>query len=91
MDFLTKKEIEGLKQDIQAKNIAVEADKYAFEAKLLNGMGEEMMNELKNPTKPNWFTGLKLKYARWKTIRKEKRKGVFSLPFLLIFATINLN
>lgn len=77
MDFLTKKEIEGLKQDIQAKNIAVEADKYAFEAKLLNGMGEEMMNELKNPTKPNWFTGLKLKYARWKTIRREKRKGGF--------------
>ena len=35
MDFLTKKEIEGLKQDIQAKDIAVEADKYAFEAKLL--------------------------------------------------------
>ena len=55
----------------------MEADKYAFEAKLLNGMGEEMMNELKNPTKPNWFTGLKLKYARWKTIREEKRKGGF--------------
>ena len=44
MDFLTKKEIEGLKQDIQAKDIAIEADKYAFEAKLLNGLGESMMN-----------------------------------------------
>lgn len=77
MDFLTKKEIEGLKQDIQSKDIAVEADKYAFEAKLLNGMGEEMMNELKNPTKPNWFAGLRLKYARWKTIRREKRRGGF--------------
>lgn len=75
MDFLTKKEIEGLKQDIQAKDIAVEADKYAFEMKLLNGLGESMMEELKNPTKPNWLMGLKLKYARWKTIRNEKRKG----------------
>ena len=77
MDFLTKKEIEGLKQDIQSKEIAIEADKYMFENKLLNGLGESMMNELKEPAKPNWFTGLKLKYARWKTIRKEKRKGGF--------------
>ena len=77
MHFLTKKEIEGLKQDIQSKEIAIEADKYMFEHKLLNGLGESMMNELKNPTKPNWLTGLKLKYARWKTIRKEKRKGGF--------------
>ena len=77
MDFLTKKGIEGLKQDIQSKEIAIEADKYMFESKLLNGLGESMMNELKNPTKPNWLTGLKLKYARWKTIRKEKRKGGF--------------
>ena len=77
MDFLTKKEIESLKQDIQSKEIAIESDKYMFEHKLLNGLGESMMNELKNPTKPNWLTGLKLKYARWKTIRKEKRKGGF--------------
>jgi hypothetical protein len=35
MDYLTKKEIEGLKQDIKAKDIAVEADKYVFETKLL--------------------------------------------------------
>lgn len=77
MDFLTKREIDGLKKDIASKEVALEADKYAFEMKLLNGLGESMMEELKNPTKPNWFTGLKLKYARWKTIRKEKRKGGF--------------
>ena len=72
MDFLTKKEIEGLKQDIKAKEIAVEADKYVFETKLLNGLGESMMEELKNPSKPNWINGIKLKYARWKTIKREK-------------------
>lgn len=82
MDFLTKKEIEGLKQDIAAKEIAVEADKYAFEAKLLNGLGESMMEELNNPSKPNWKDGVKFKIAKWKMLRKEKkehkkRKGDF--------------
>ena len=74
MDFLTKKEIEGLKQDIQSKEIAIEADKYMFEHKLLNGLNENKMNELKNPTTPNCFTKLKLKYARWKSKKKKKRK-----------------
>jgi hypothetical protein len=72
MDYLTRKEIEGLKNDIEAKNIAVEADKYAFEMKLLNGMGETMMNELKNPSKPSWWTGIKIKYARWKKKKNDK-------------------
>ena len=74
MDFLTKKEIEGLKQDIQAKDIAIEADKYAFEAKLLNGMGESMMNELKEPTKPSWWLAVKIKFARWRKNRKEEKE-----------------
>ena len=74
MDFLTRKEIEGLKQDIKAKDIAVEADKYAFEAKLLNGIGENMMNELRNPSKPSWWSGIKMKYARWKKIKKEEKE-----------------
>ena len=74
MDFLTKKEIEALKQDIAAKDIAVEADKYAFETKLLNGLGESMMNDLKNPPKHNWLTYIKVKYAKWKKIRKEKQE-----------------
>lgn len=73
MDYLTRKEIENLKNDIEAKNIALEADKYAFEMKLLNCMGESMMKELKNPTKPSIWTSLKIKFARWKLINKEKR------------------
>ena len=73
MDYLTRKELEGLKNDIESKNIAVEADKYAFELKLLNGMGESMMNELRNPSKPSWFTSLRIKYAKWKLLREEKK------------------
>ena len=73
MDYLVRKELEGLKNDIESKNIAVEADKYTFEMKLLNGMGESMMNELRSPTKPNFITSLKLKYAKWKLLRDEKK------------------
>ena len=40
MDYLTRKEIDDLKKDIASKEIAVEADKYAFEMKLLNGLDE---------------------------------------------------
>lgn len=75
MDYLVRKELEGLKNDIESKNIAVEADKYTFEMKLLNGMGESMMNELRNPTKPSFITSLKLKYARWKLLREEKKNS----------------
>ena len=73
MDFLTRKEIESLKQDIAAKDIAVEADKYSFERKLLNGLGETMMAELKTPTKPSLLMKWKVKFARWKQIRKERK------------------
>jgi hypothetical protein len=74
MDFFAKKELESLKNDIKSKEIAVEADKYAFETKLLNGLGESMMNDLKNPPKHNWFTSIKVKYAKWKKVRKEKQE-----------------
>jgi hypothetical protein len=74
-NFLLKKEIDGLKQDILSKEAAVEAYKYAYELELLNGLGEEIKKELKNPSKPSWWNGMKIKYARWKKIREEKRKA----------------
>lgn len=80
MDFLSKKELEELKRDIMSKDIALEAEKYAFEKKLLNGLGESMIRELKTPRKESFFLKLKIKYARWKQIRKEKqilKKGGF--------------
>jgi hypothetical protein len=80
MDYLTRKEIDDLKKDIASKEIAVEADKYAFEMKLLNGLGEEMMNELSNPKKESIWLKWKYKFARWKQIRKDKKilkKGGF--------------
>ena len=76
MDFFAKKELESLKNDIKSKEIAVEADKYAFETKLLNGLGESMMNDLKNPPKHNWFTSIKVKYAKWKSVKVIRSKFV---------------
>lgn len=73
MDFFVNKELNGLKSDIKSKEITLEADKYAFETKLLNGMGEDMMNDLKNPPKNNWITSVKIKFARWKKIRSERK------------------
>ena len=74
MDFLTKKEIDGLKQDIMAKEIAVEADKYAFEIILKNGLGDSIINELKTPTKISWIDKLKLKIAKWRMLKKERNE-----------------
>ena len=74
MEKKKKKEIEGLKQDIQSKEIAIEADKYMFESKLLNGLGESMMNELREPTKPSWWLAVKIKFARWRKNRKEEKE-----------------
>lgn len=49
MDFLTKKELDGFKGDVKASQIAIEADKYTFQRKLMNELGPEMINELNKP------------------------------------------
>lgn len=74
MDYFVRKEINGLKQDIMAKDAAVEAYKYAYERELLNGLGDKIKKELKNPSKLSWLDSIKLKYARWKKIRQEERE-----------------
>ena len=74
MDFLVSKEIESLKTDKVGSQEALEADKFAFQHKLMAGMGEQMMEELKNPRKPSKIVALRYKIARWKTIKEEKKK-----------------
>lgn len=73
MDFLIRKEIEELKRDIASKDIALEADKYVFETKLLNGLGDEIKQHLNNPPKPSLLLKWKNKLNRWKQIRKDKK------------------
>jgi hypothetical protein len=74
MDYFVRKEINGLKQDIIAKEAAVEAYKYDYERQILNGLGEQMKKELKNPSKLSWWEVIKLKYARWRKIKQEERE-----------------
>lgn len=80
MDFLIRKEIEGLKRDIASKDAAVEADKYAFEVKLLNGLGDDIIKTLNNPPKKSLWLKWKYKLAKWKQEWRDKRilkKGGF--------------
>lgn len=49
MDFLTKKELNGLKGDIKASENAIEAEKYSFQRNLMNKLGPEMIEELNKP------------------------------------------
>lgn len=72
MDYLTKKEVQGLANDIKAKENALEAEKYIFERKLRNGLGQEIINKLNNPEKPSLKLSFKLKIIRWFNTIKEK-------------------
>lgn len=42
MDFLTQKELNGLKGDLKASEIAINADKENFQKKLIEQYGKEM-------------------------------------------------
>lgn len=46
MDYLTSKEIDGLKADIKASEVALEAEKYSFERMLKEKIGPKMVEEL---------------------------------------------
>lgn len=74
LDENAKKELNLLKREIAGKEIAVELDKEGFKKKLLGGLGEDMMENLKHPKKPSFWVGLRYKYARWKKIRQENRQ-----------------
>ena len=54
MDFLTQQEIRGIKQDIGQGVAKQTTDKYMFEKKLLEGLGEQMMEEMNMETKPSF-------------------------------------
>ena len=71
MDFFTKKEINTLKGEIIARDVAIEAEKYAFEQLLKNGLGEEIKKSLETPQKPSFWKKIKLKFSRWKQKRND--------------------
>ena len=73
MDIFVRNELEALKGEIEAKNYALEADKYSFIHQLESGMGERMLQELRNPPKPDKKLARKLIAARKKKEKEEKK------------------
>lgn len=73
MDFLTKQEIEKLKGELSLKDSILETEKYVFERELKNGLGDNIIKILNNPPKPNIWLKLKLKFIKWKFLKKEKQ------------------
>ena len=49
MDFLMNEEIRGFAQDYKNGNSKQTTDKILFEQRLLDGLGEEMDQEINNP------------------------------------------
>ena len=70
MDYLASKEIKEMRNEEAMIKESLAAEKFSFQRQLENGLGEQMMEELKKPKKPNVIIGLKNKIRRARTIRK---------------------
>lgn len=81
MDFLMGQEVKGIAQDIKQGAMKQEAEKAIFEKKLLDGMGEEMVNEIRNPNQKKAEKDKKIakKYTRKKRLAtwKENLRKIF--------------
>ena len=78
MDFLTKQEVNGMKQDVKYGEVRNTAEKTIFEKKLLNGLGDEMENAIEHPeTKKNDKFAKKANRKKKWTIWKENLRRIF--------------
>ena len=73
MNYIEQKEVQELKAEQKLSEETLAAEKYSYQHMLLTGLGEKMMEELRNPSKPKLSVGIKNRYRRWKTIRNEKK------------------
>lgn len=77
MDFLTKKELNGLKGDLKASEIAIKASNEAFKKKLIEQYGKEInfgfVNQTYIPPQPPPPLVFEVKENK-KEISKEKKK-----------------
>jgi len=75
MDFLTIREVKGLKQDVQAGQAKQSAEKFMFEKKLTEGMGAEIEDALEHPEKMVKNVEFAKKYT------KKKRRAIWKENF----------
>lgn len=65
MDIQLNNEINGLQGDkkLSERELLNERNNYA--RRLKNGLGEDIINYLNNPPKPNKWKGFKIRFKRW--------------------------
>ena len=73
LDYNTLKEIKAMKNERNVIDEELEAQKYAFQHSLMAGMGERMMKELKDPSKPSKKVGRAYRKALKQTIKDNKK------------------
>lgn len=64
-----------LKNEIESKSVILDVEKENFARQLKNGLGDKIMSGLNNPVKLSWFDRLKIRFSRWKMLRREKKKA----------------
>ena len=84
MDFLTQQEVRGFGQDLKHGTAKQNADKIMFEKKLLEGLGNEMEEEIKNPQ--NKTAEKKAKLA--KKLTRKKRWTIWKENLLKMFGKL---
>ena len=54
MDFLMEREINGLRSDVSSTETSLNAQRFAFEQELKNGLGEEIKKTLEPKKQSKW-------------------------------------
>lgn len=67
------KEIDKLKREILEKEEILKNEKNIFEQRLKDGLGQQILDDLSSPPKPNLLLKWKVKLARWKKISRENK------------------
>ena len=81
MDFLMGQEVKGFVQDVKHGSAKQDADKLVFEKKLMEGLGEEMEEEIKNPKSKSPVKKQKIA----KKLNRKKKWAVWKENLLKIF------
>ena len=84
MDFLMEQEVKGFTQDLKHSTAKQNTDKVMFEKKLLEGLGSEMEEEIKNPKSK--VAARKENLAR--KLNKKKRQTVWRENLRRIFTKL---
>lgn len=58
-------EIKAFYGDIKATSDVLSYERENFAKTLKNGLGDEIKKYIDNPPKPNYWSGLKLRFRRW--------------------------